>query len=313
MNNVILYDKQRLHLDSFVDDEHRRSALYGGDLFVYSPRSATVALIEFARDMICEGFKGMDPTTAQYEMPVEEFVRIFAPIKPAFIHHPKTLELMREVAAEFGCGSNDTYLDVPRLRAVTSDAYLTSDVGYAHHPHRDTWYSAPLAQINWWLPIYPLTMESTIAFHPRYWAEAVENGSASFNYYEWNRTSRANAAAHIKSDSRPQPKATAPVDLQPEIRLTTEPGGSILFSAAQMHSTVPNTCGRTRFSIDFRTVSLADLESRRSAPNLDSHPVGTSLRDFTRCGDAAPMPNEIVAAYDNAPVEQDAVLIFQPN
>lgn len=312
MNNIILAEKQPIHIDSVVDDDARRSSLYEGALFIYSPRRSMLALIEFARDMICEGFKGMDPTTAQFEMPVEEFVRIFAPIKPAFIHHPKTMELMRDIAEEYGCDPMNTFLDVPRLRAVTSDAYLTSGVGYAHHAHRDTWYSAPLAQINWWVPIYPFTMESGMAFHPRYWSEPVENGSSEFNYYEWNRTSRANAAAHIKTDTRPQPKAKKPIELQPEIRYVIEPGGSILFSAAQMHSTVPNTSGRTRFSIDFRTVNLADLKGGKSAPNIDSHPVGTSLRDFVRCADLEKMPEDVVAMYDNASNQEGAVLVYQP-
>ena len=312
MNNIILAEKQPIHIDSIAGDDARRSSLYEGALFIYSPISSMLALIEFARDMICEGFKGMDPTTAQFEMPVEEFVRIFAPLKPAFIHHPKTMELMRGIAEEYGCDPLNTFLDVPRLRAVTSDAYLTSGVGYAHHAHRDTWYSAPLAQINWWVPIYPFTIQSGMAFHPRYWSEPVENGSSEFNYYEWNRTSRANAAAHIKTDTRPQPKAKKPIELQPEIRYVTEPGGSILFSAAQMHSTVPNTSGRTRFSIDFRTVNLADLKAGKSAPNIDSHPVGTSLRDFVRCADLEKMPEDVVAMYDNAPNQEGAVLVYQP-
>jgi len=312
MNNIILTEKQPIHVDAMVDDDARRSGLYDGGLFVYSPRRSMLALIEFASEMICEGFKGLDPTTAQFEMPVEEFVRIFAPIKPLFIHHPKTMELMRNIAEEFGCDPMNTFLDVPRLRAVTSDAYLTSGVGYAHHAHRDTWYSAPLAQINWWVPIYPFTSESTIAFHPRYWSEPVENGSSEFNYYEWNKNSRANAAAHIKTDTRPQPKAKNPIELQPEIRLVTDPGGSILFSAAQMHSTVPNTSGRTRFSIDFRTVNLADLKTGKAAHNIDSHPVGTSLRDFVRCSNQEKMPEEVVATYDNAPNKEGAVLVYQP-
>ena len=312
MNNIIQSDKLPIHVDSVVDDDARRSSLYAGALYIYSPRASMMALIDFAREMICEGFKGMDPTTAQFGMPVEEFVRIFAPIKPAFIHHPKTMGLMRNIAEEFGCDPMNTFLDVPRLRAVTSDAYLTSGVGYAHHAHRDTWYSAPLAQINWWVPIYPFTTESTMAFHPKYWSEAVENGSPEFNYYEWNKTSRANAAAHIKTDTRPQPKAKKPIDLQPEIRFVTDPGGSVLFSAAQMHSTVPNTSGRTRFSIDFRTVNLADLKSGKAAPNLDSHPVGTSLRDFVRCADLAKMPEDVIAMYDNAPNKEGAVLVYQP-
>ena len=93
-----------------------------------------------------------------------------------------------------------------------------------------------------------------MAFHPRYWSQAVKNGSRSYNYAEWNRTSRFQAAQLIKSDTRVQPKAEEPLELDPQTRVVTPVGGILLFSAAQMHSTVPNSTGRTRFSIDFRTV-----------------------------------------------------------
>jgi hypothetical protein len=85
----------------------------------------------------------------------------------------------------------------------------------------------------------------------------------------------------------------------------------VLFSAAQMHSTVPNTSGRTRYSIDFRTVNLADLRTGVAAPNVDSHPVGTSLRDFVRGTDGAPMPEEVVQKYDKAPAAE-GVLVYRP-
>jgi hypothetical protein len=304
MNNTI-------YVDAKMTDGKRRDHLYDGQLFVYSPNDTSLAFTEFARGMICEGFQCSDPTLAQFDMPVEEFVSVFAPMKPAFIHHPKTKKLIQEMLLEFGCDMENTYLDVPRLRAVTSDAYLTSGVGYAHHPHRDTWYSAPMCQINWWLPIFPMTSESSMAFHPVYWDQAVANGSADFNYYEWNSTSRANAAQHIKSDTRPQPKPLEPIELDPQIRLVTQPGGAILFSAAQMHSTVPNTSGRTRFSIDFRTVHLCDLRERKAATNIDSKPIGTSLRDFMRGADLTRIPDDVVAMYDNAPIK-DGVLIFTP-
>jgi hypothetical protein len=304
MNNTI-------YVDSKLTDDQRRDHLYDGQIFVYSPRDAAREFTGFAREMICEGFNNSDPTLSQFDMPVEEFVKIFAPMKPAFIHHDKTKNLIQEMLLDFGCDMENTYLDVPRLRAVTSDAYLTSGVGYAHHLHRDTWYSAPMCQINWWLPIFPMASESSMAFHPAYWRQAVANGSADFNYYEWNSTSRANAAQHIKSDTRPQPKPLEPMELDPQFRLVTEPGGAILFSAAQMHSTVPNTSGRTRFSIDFRTVHLGDLRERKSAPNIDSKPIGTSLRDFMRGRDLTRIPDEVIAMYDNAPAK-DGVLVFTP-
>jgi len=298
-------------IDAALSDGERRGSLYEGQLFVFSPRPSTLRLCAFTRSMIIEGFAGLDPLLAQFQMPVEKYVEIVAPLKPKFIHDPTTIKLLCEVVEELGCDLEDTYIDVPRLRVVTSDGYLTSGVGYVHHPHRDTWYSAPMQQLNWWLPIYPIQSESSMAFHPRYFSEAVPNSSNEFNYYEWNSSGRKNAAQHIKADTRKQPKATATIDLDPHLRLVCSPGGIVLFSAAQLHSTIPNTSGRARYSIDFRTVSISDLRERRAAPNLDSAPHGTSLRDFRRASDLRPMPTEIVEMYEMR-VEVKGELVFAP-
>jgi hypothetical protein len=40
--------------------------------------------------MLIDAFAPYDPREAQYHLSVEEFVSQFAPVKPAFIHHPKT-------------------------------------------------------------------------------------------------------------------------------------------------------------------------------------------------------------------------------
>jgi hypothetical protein len=300
-----------VYFNSDSQDEVRRQRLYAGQVFVISPRPTTILLCEFAKRMIEEAFGSVDPLEAQYHMPVEEYVSIVSPLKPKFIHHPETKKLLRELVADCGCDLNETYLDVPRLRMVTSHGYLTSGVGYAHHLHRDTWYSAPMAQLNWWLPIYGIESESSMAFHPAYWSKGVKNGSSEFNYYMWNSEGRKNAAQHIKTDTRKQPKPEEPMELDPQIRIIVPAGGVILFSAAQMHSTVPNTSGRARYSIDFRTVNLADLRARHAAPNIDSRPVGTSLRDFVRGSDGAPMPEDVVQAYDDAQTGE-GVLVYHP-
>ena len=67
-----------------------------------------------------------------------------------------------------------TYFDGPRMRTATSDGYLTSGIAYAFHPHRDTWYSAPFCQINWWIPIYDIEPVNALAFHPRYWSHPAQ-------------------------------------------------------------------------------------------------------------------------------------------
>jgi len=301
-----------IYIGGDINDRVRRQRLYAGQLFVIPPKPSTIALCEFAKSMIKEAFGSVDPLEAQYHMPVEQYVAIVTPLKPKFIHHPETKKLLRALVADCGCDLDQTYVDVPRLRMVTSHGYLTSGVGYAHHPHRDTWYSAPLAQLNWWLPIYDIESENSMAFHPAYWSKAVKNGSAEFNYYVWNSEGRKTAAQHIKSDTRKQPKPEEPMELEPQVRVIVPAGGVVLFSAAQMHSTVPNTAGRARYSIDFRTVNLTDLRAGDAAPNVDSHPVGTSLRDFVRGTDAAPMPEEVVRKYDNAP-EGEGVLVYRPS
>jgi hypothetical protein len=299
--------------DSPSSDARRREKLYGGDIFVGSPRPSTLALVAFARELIEEAFAPLDPVQAQHELPVERFVEIFGPLKPRFIHHPRTKDLLRAVVEELGGDLDETYIDVPRLRGATSDGYLTAGVGYAFPHHRDVWWSAPLAQLNWWIPIYDFESESSMAFHPHYWDKGLSNGSEEFNYYEYNAVGRAQASQHIGKDTRKQPGPREAVEPGPEIRVVCPVGGIIGFSGAQMHSTVPNTSGRTRFSIDFRTVNMADLIAGRSAPNVDTYCEGTSLRDFRRGRDAAPMPDEIVARYDSGEIPEGAVLVFQPD
>jgi hypothetical protein len=294
-----------------MDDDTRRQALYQGDLFMLSPRPSTLALVEHARGMIEEAFAGKDPRTAQYDLSVEEFVAVVAPLKPAFMHHPRTKALIQDMLTDLGCDPESTYFDVPRLRTMTSDEYLKAGLGYQFHPHRDTWFSAPLAQLNWWMPIYDIVPESSMAFHPRYFEEGVQNGSGEYNYYEWNRSGRAEAAKQIKVETRKQPKAEQHVELDPQIRLIPPAGGLIIFSGAHLHSTVPNTSGATRFSIDLRSVHHGDLEQKVAAPNVDSAPQGTTLRDFLRVTDLTRLPEELVLQYDNVE-EHSGVLIYDP-
>lgn len=300
-----------VHFDPVLQDARRRQAIYDGDLVVYSPRPTSLAFCSHASRMIEEAFVRRNPRLAQHEMSVEDFARVAIPLKTNFIHHAESKRLIAELLADLGCDSSETYFDVPRLRMATSHGYWTSGAAYAHHPHRDTWYSAPMCQINWWLPIYPIESDNAMAFHPRYFGESVPNDSERFNYYEWNGNQRRNAAQQITSDTRWQPHAAKPIELQPDIRLIPHAGGIIAFSAAHLHSTVPNTSGATRWSIDFRTVAISDVAARHGAPNVDSRPTGTSLRDFMRLRDLQRFDDTLLALYDERPSKKGE-LLFQP-
>jgi hypothetical protein len=295
--------------DSKIADEERRTKLYAGDIFILSPTNGTRALIGLARQMLEETFSPHDPRTIHEWKTPEEVAAILGRLKPEFIHRPECKRLIAQIMREHGVDLEKLYFDVPRLRSAYPSHFLTSGIAYAFHPHRDTWYSAPMCQLNWWLPIYPIEPDNSLGFYPRYFGEAVKNNSESYNYYEWNTKHRATAAQHVRSDTRQQPKPQQ--DLQPvTVRFLPPPGGIILFSGSQLHETVPNMTNVARYSVDFRTVHYDDVVARRGAPNIDSRCTGTALRDFLRAKDLAHLPEEAIVLYDDDTAKGDRVLHF---
>jgi hypothetical protein len=290
-----------IYLDSAVTDEKRRLQLYGGDLFAFSAGESTKKLCKLASELSEAAFAPHDPQVAQESMPAERYVEILAELKPKFIHHPRAKEHIAGMLAELGCDIDRTYFDVPRLRTMAHGEYLKAGLAYQFHAHRDTWFSAPHQQLNWWLPVYEIESENCMAFHPEYFDKPVQNSSAGYDYEKWNKTGRTEAAKQVKKETRKQPQPEEPLQLEPDVRVVTPPGGALVFSAAQLHSTVPNTTSRTRFSIDFRTVNLDDLIEGVAAPNIDSECTGTTLRDFLRVSDLEPLPEDVIAKYDKRP------------
>jgi hypothetical protein len=285
--------------DTHWRDDRKREALYAGDVLVFSPVPAALALVNRARELLEAAFAPHHPTQAQYHVPVAEYAAVLARVKPAFIHDPLCKQLIPQLIEELGGDRSHVYFDVPRMRSATAHEYLTTGIAYAFHPHRDTWYSAPQAQINWWFPIYEIEPNNGMAFYPHFFARAVENSSETYNYYRWNRDNRAAAAKQVGTDTRVQPRITAEVDLDPQIRIVAPVGGVMMFSGQHLHATVPNTTEVTRFSIDFRTLHRGDLERGLGAPRVDSHCTGTSMRDFLHCDNLSRLPTEIVARYDD--------------
>ena len=301
-----------VYYDTTMTDDERRSRLFSGDLFVYSQQPSVRNFAAFARSLISETFDAVDPERAQYSMDVGSYAALLGELKPRFIHHPESKRLIQCILAELGCDLGMYYFDVPRLRSSTSDNFLTSGIAYAWHPHRDTWYSAPQCQINWWMPVFELSADNTMAFHPAYWHRPVKNNSELYNYYEWNRLYRGAEVARItKEDPRPLPRAIEALEVEPQLRLVCPVGGIIMFSAAQMHSSVPNTSGKTRFSIDFRTVHIGDAKTREGAPKTDEYCTGTTMRDYLGATDLERLPADVIALYDDDTAAEGS-LVFEP-
>jgi len=298
-----------LFLDADLDDDERRRRLYSGDIFIFSPTPSAQALVDLAKGMLEEAFAPHEPRTAHNSMSAEEVAAILSTLKPAFIHHPDCKRLIPMMMQERGIDLEKLYYDVPRLRSAYPSHFLTSGIAYAFHPHRDTWYSAPMCQINWWLPIYSIDPNNAMGFFPEYFEEPVDNSSEIYNYYAWNTVNRATAAQHVKSDTREQPRLRQSLRSQ-SVRYLPPPGGVIVFSGAHLHETVPNTTAFTRFSIDFRTVHLDDAAARRGAANIDSRSTGTTMRDYICAADGSLLPDDVVALYDDSTATGDRILRF---
>ncbi|RNF84266.1 hypothetical protein [Montanilutibacter psychrotolerans] len=278
-----------IHLNHELDCSERRRLVFNGDLLLYSRNAATAALADHAISLASEAFAPMDPQFAQEELSVAAFIERAGPLKSRFTNDLRTKELVRDVLVAFGCDLDETYFDVPRLRLVPHGDYLSSGVSYAYKAHRDIWYASPTAQVNWWLPAFAVTTERAMSFFPEYWSKAVPNSSSEFDYDEWCRVGRQLATSQVDKDTRKHPLPADPISTESELRIASTKGDVIMFSAAHLHATAANRSGRTRFSIDFRTLNRSDIEQGRGAPNVDSRPSGSTIGDFIRARDFAPI------------------------
>jgi hypothetical protein len=290
-----------LFFDSAMPDDERRRRVFAGDLFVYSPTPRSLELCAFARTMAQEALSPFFPPEAQHHMDKQAYVDVLADLKPTFINHPRSKELVAGILADLRVDLADAYLDVPRLRTMTSD-YLNAGLTLQFESHRDTWFSAPFSQINYWIPVYDVVDSNAMAFHPRYFTEPVRNSSRDYNYAQWVAEARGAAATQVEQETRKQPEAEQEIEREPDIRVIPPAGGILVFSGAQLHTTVPNTSGVTRFSIDFRVVNRQDVEAHRGAVNVDSASTGTNLGDFLRAADLGHLPVELIDEYDTSRV-----------
>lgn len=292
-----------------MTDVECRSRLYEGDLVLRTDIAAVSDLVDYTREQLTELFSPYDPEEVHRHLSPEQVAALLAVWKPAFIHSERSVALTRAIVAEAGFGCEHTYLDLPRPRTAYPSGHLTTGIAFNFPWHRDAWYSAPSQQINWWLPIFEIRPDNAMKFDLSRFAEPVENDSCGFDYYAINRA-RAMTAAQVKVETQARPGAInhAPVG---DIVFVMQPGAILLFSGAHLHASIPNTSGRSRYSIDFRTVDRRDVAVGRGAALVDTACSGTSLRDFVNVATGEPFAEtEVRRLYGDPP--DDAILVFDP-
>jgi ectoine hydroxylase-related dioxygenase (phytanoyl-CoA dioxygenase family) len=253
-----------------------RRLMYGGGIFRTGPSPESLALTNRTMEIL-RGELGPDPRVAQFRLPAEDLQRRLRSVRRTLASDASIAMGVRNLMRAAGFEPAAHAIDHPRLRAVLHDGHRIASAAPAYLAHRDTWYANPSAQINWWLALHDASEEECFQIFPDEFERAVPNDSDRFRYEEF----RVNAGwqnALSKGDAV-YPSATAAVVSAP-LRFSCRAGEVLLFSAAHLHQTRPSASGRTRFSLDFRTVHLGDHEARDGAPDVDNRSQGSSLVDY---------------------------------
>jgi hypothetical protein len=296
-----------LYVDPDTNTNDVRTLLYQGNLILFTRVQAVWELTDFIRDQLREVFAPHDPEYAHLYLSPEETALILARWKPTVMRLERSKALVRTIIEEVGFPLSETYVDLLKPRTAFPVGHLTTGIAFAFPWHRDTWYAAPAQQINWWLPVFDVTSKNAMKFDLGSFSQPVLNTSSSFDYYQINKDRRT-TATQIKGESQARPAAVEHEPSEPLVVLP-RPGSVLLFSGAQLHASIPNDSGRSRFSIDFRTVDRRDVVSRTGAPLVDAECTGTSLRDFVQSGSGEPFDEDFVCSLHGVP-PSDAVLIF---
>jgi hypothetical protein len=300
-----------IQVDPVLRDDALREAIYDGDLIVLTRLQAVSDLVDYTRDQLTELFRPHDPLHAHEFIQPAEMAKLLGEWKPRWIHSERSRQLVCDIITQAGLPAEFTSYDVPKPRTSFPVGHLTSGIAYAFPWHRDSWYSAPIQQLNWWLPIFPIRADNSMAFDPSGFGRAVPNTSDTFDYYR-NNAQRLTTAKHVTREEQSRPGAIGHQAAQ-ELIVLPAPGSVLLFAGAQLHTSIPNNSGLARYSVDFRTVDARDVVAGRGAPVVDAYCTGTAIRDFRNVSTNAAFDERLVAEIYGAP-PADAMLVFpQPD
>jgi hypothetical protein len=294
-------------VDPAMPADALRQTLYDGNLVVLTRIRAVADFVEYTRDQLAELFRPYDPEHAHEHLDPAEMAKMLGAWKPSYIHADQSKNLVRAIITEAGLPIEYTHYDLPKPRTSFPVGHLTTGVAFAFPWHRDVWYSAPAQQLNWWLPVFAAREDNSMSFDLQSFDQQVPNSSGGFDYYE-NNAGRLTSATSVTKEQQARPGA---LDHKPvhDLVVLPPPGAVLLFSGAQLHTSIPNTSGRARYSVDFRTVDARDLQAGCGAPLVDVQCAGTAIRDFHNVADGSKFDEQTVTDLFGAP-PPDALLVF---
>jgi hypothetical protein len=279
-----------LYLNRHLSDDARRAHIFGGAVFLYSAPPESRQMVEWIRGLSVQAFQGLDDVRRAHEqLDVKAFVDRVGPLKSKFTNHAESKRLCQALISALGSDPDITYFDLPRLRVAPPGNYLTSGVSYAYKPHRDTWYAHPPQLVSFWVPVDDSEKSTVMSMYFDYFDKPIQNSTSGWDYDDWVANARYAAAQNVGTENRRHPMPAESVSDSLDIRIVQNAGDLTLFSTCHLHATAPNETGLIRYSYDLRTINIEDLQEGRGPSNVDSKATGSTLRDFLRVRDLAPL------------------------
>ena len=283
MNALPLNDCTR---DHNPEDVHAR--IFEGAVFVVRDGIVT-DIVSRVRAITEAAFSTSDPQNAESRMEADAFKAAVKAARQGVDTDGQVTALWHDLLSALGMDLKDIFGDRLRLRIVPSHA---SHRGLRHQPlpaHRDSWGSGFEAQVNWWMPLYPLSPRRTMVLWPDAFSTPVANSSGSWSL-------EAFKAAQAQGEDYPLLPA---VDVEPApvhaVPVVVQPGELLAFSSAHLHASRSDASGISRFSLDTRTVRLSDIRLGRGAPNVDNAVADKQYAWFKRFSDGTGLDEQRVA------------------
>jgi hypothetical protein len=273
-----------------ADPAELRDRLYRGTIARFRDLVSMQRLVAFTRGFVEEELAPASPVDSHEGRSEDELAQIYAAVRRRFANLPEAKRHWRDVFVDAGLDPEETARDrlVLRFQPPVPPERAHRRYGVATvHLHRDTWGTNLYAQINWWAPVWSLDPGRTLAFYPHLFDRPLDNSSADFDIVDVMRRNRE-ASGSVRS-AEVVPRSLAPVHQGEGIPVLIEPGEVIVFSAQHVHGGVDNHTGKTRISLETRTLFIPDHVRGCGAPNVDGQARWMTPGLFRRISDGEPL------------------------
>ena len=141
---------------------------FRGELIVFRRLDALDALLDHARGIACAAFA--EPIRDEGRLDSELWREKATAARRTFMHSEAVPGLLCALFVELGFDPETTYRDRAILRFQPGRAACRTRRLRDLPPHRDSWGSNLMTQMNWWAPVFPVEPGATMEIWPDYTA-----------------------------------------------------------------------------------------------------------------------------------------------